>query len=72
MHTTDPDYEEVAAALAAVRCYLAAQEEAAVAPAPPSTWRGAARLLAHDVAPARLPAPNWGNVERLKRLAGKG
>lgn len=61
--------EQVAAALAAVRCMLEeeANEEAAITPSR-SAWSDAARLLTQDVAPSRLPTPTWGNIERLRRV----
>ena len=70
---TAPTDDEIAAAVAAVRCLLdqEASENTAVVP-PRSAWSDAARLLAQDVAPSRLTAPTWGNVERLRRAVRSG
>ncbi len=68
-----PDDDEVAAALAAISCYLRQQDEAqAVQEAETWEWRASAAMIVQGMSPFRLPSrPAWGNVERIYR-AGRG
>lgn len=71
-----PDEEEAAAALAAVACYLEAEQrmlaEELARSQEPWQWWASKVMLVHGLTPARAPhRPNWGNIERL-RQAGSG
>jgi hypothetical protein len=66
----DATEDEVAAALAAIQCVLADEVPEPTA-TPRSAWRDSGRLLVQDITPARLPAPSWSTIERLRRLRGR-
>ena len=67
----DATDDEVAAALAAIHYVLASETVADDQPTQRATWRESGRLLMQDITPARLPAPAWSNIERLRRLRGR-
>lgn len=71
-----PDEEEAAAALAAVTCYLEAEQRLADEELAHTQetwqWEASRLLLLHGLMPTRAPRRlNWGNIERL-RHAGTG
>jgi len=66
-----PTEEEVAAALAAVRLYLASP--AVEAGEHRLGWRDSARLASQHVRPGRVSVrPSWRTVERLRRQLATG
>jgi hypothetical protein len=70
MRNNMPSTDEVAAALAAVRAYIEADQPVG-APAPPARpWRVAAALEAQGLPPTRNGAHRaWGAVERAARAS---
>ncbi len=66
----DATEDEVAAVLAAMQ-HVLAEEASDTTMTPRSAWRELGRLLVQDITPARLPAPTWSNIERIRRLRGR-
>jgi hypothetical protein len=66
-----PTDDEAAAVLAAIQYMLDDEALPAASVIPRHPWRESARLLVQNVAPARLPAPTWGNIERLRRMRSR-
>jgi hypothetical protein len=68
----NPTEDEVAAALAAVSCYVAGEQSTADGTNGDWRWKGSATLIIQGLPTTRSPQlPTWGNVERLRR-AGRG
>ncbi len=68
----NPTEDEVAAALAAVSCYLAEDSIVEDEAAYDWRWKASAALIIQGLPTTRSPQrPFWGNVERLRR-AGRG
>lgn len=63
----DATDDEVAAVLAAVQCVLGDNDAPEVPTVSRAPWRESGRLVVQGIAPARLPTPTWGNIERLRR-----
>lgn len=72
MTQPNPTEDEVAAALAAVSCYVAESEPLVAQPTEAWQWSAAATLAVQGVVATRMPLrPGWNTVERLRR-AGRG
>lgn len=72
--TGGPNEEELAAAMVAVACYLAAEQEARdrARAAAISGWQASKVLISQGLGPARARTrPTWSNLERL-RLGSRG
>lgn len=72
--TVGPNEEELAAAMVAVTCYLAAEQEARdrERAAAISGWQASKVLISQGLGPARARTrPTWSNLERL-RLGSRG
>jgi hypothetical protein len=68
---TKPTEDEVAAALAAISCYLT-EESSQTAQESEWRWRASDMLSTQKICVIRSPQrPQWGKVERLRR-AGRG
>ncbi|MFN8501907.1 hypothetical protein [Kouleothrix sp.] len=63
-----PDDDAVAAVLAALEHYLAAEQADDEAPAGPhEPWRTAGKLAAQGLPPSRAVAARWGSADRARR-----